>query len=186
MTAVGVSFDSSFSLHSLVMSSTCLLFGFQSVSCGLHFVPLHKLRFPVISSPHHVGLMRGITQLSWSVLLQTYNFFGSAWRLCIQVSSGHTTIIANCIDDVSVDEALVPATSLDARTSCCSSSSSVSRRSQLHDVLSRTHGSLRRKSQRHQQLITHQNVLGLMSPTLVCFSFSVPCLSCVSNQHPDE
>ena len=43
-------------------------------------------------------------------------------------ASGHTTIISNCIDDGPVDEAPVPATSLDARTSRCSSSSSMSRR----------------------------------------------------------
>ena len=36
VTGVGASFDPSFSLHSLVMSSTCMLFDFHSDSCRLH------------------------------------------------------------------------------------------------------------------------------------------------------
>ena len=49
-TGVGVLFDSSFSLHSSVTSSSCLLFDFQSDSCGLHLLILHKW-CPSIISP---------------------------------------------------------------------------------------------------------------------------------------
>ena len=57
VTSVGVSFDSSFSLHSIVMSSTCLLFDSHSDPCRLHLIPLHELRFPFILSyrPLHAG-----------------------------------------------------------------------------------------------------------------------------------
>ena len=60
VTGVGVSFDSSFSLHSLAMCSTCLLFDFHSDPYRLHLILLHELRFPVISPPYHVGLIRGM------------------------------------------------------------------------------------------------------------------------------
>ena len=64
VTGVGVSFDSSFSLHSLVMSSTCLLFDFHSDPCRLQLIPLHELHFPVISPLYHVGLIRGMVFVS--------------------------------------------------------------------------------------------------------------------------
>ena len=54
VTSVGVSFDSSFSLHSLVMSSTCSPFDSHSDPCGLHLTPLHELGFSLISPPYHV------------------------------------------------------------------------------------------------------------------------------------
>ena len=60
VTGVGVSFDSSFSLHSLVMSSTCVVFDFHSGSCGLHLIPLHELCFSVISPSIRIGLIRGM------------------------------------------------------------------------------------------------------------------------------
>ena len=60
VTCVDVTFDSSPSLHSLAVSSACLLFGFHSGSWGLHLIPLRDLRFPVISPSNHVGLMRGM------------------------------------------------------------------------------------------------------------------------------
>ena len=61
---VGVSLETSFSLHSLVMSSTCLLFDFHSDPCRLHLIPLHELHFPLISPLHHVGLIRGMVFVS--------------------------------------------------------------------------------------------------------------------------
>ena len=61
---VGVSFDSSFSLHSLAMCSTCLLFDFHSDPCRLHLIPLHELHFPLISPSYHVGLIRGMIFVS--------------------------------------------------------------------------------------------------------------------------
>ena len=50
VTGVGILFDSSFSLHSSVMSSTCLLFDFHSDSRGLHLLLLLQW-FPSIISP---------------------------------------------------------------------------------------------------------------------------------------
>ena len=63
VTSVGVSFDSSFSLHSIVMSSTCLLFDFHSDPYRLHLTPLHEMGFPFISPPYH-GLIRGMIFVS--------------------------------------------------------------------------------------------------------------------------
>ena len=64
VTGVGVSLNSSFSPHSLAMSSTCLLFDFHSGSCRLHLIPLHELRFPVISPSNLIGLTRGMIFVS--------------------------------------------------------------------------------------------------------------------------
>ena len=64
VTSVRVSFDSSFSLHSLTMSSTCLLFDFHSDPCRLHLTPLHELRFPFVSPPYLVFLIRGMIFVS--------------------------------------------------------------------------------------------------------------------------
>ena len=64
VTGVGVSFDPSSSLHSLAMCSTCLLFDCHSDPCRLHLIPLHELRFPVISPSNHIGLIRGMIFVS--------------------------------------------------------------------------------------------------------------------------
>ena len=64
VTGVGVSFDFSFTLYNLAMCSTCLLFDFHSDPCRLHLLPLHEMRFPVISPPYHVGLIRGMITVS--------------------------------------------------------------------------------------------------------------------------